>query len=531
LLIRRRVAPPLRRSPELPKLFVQVVNHAPADALGARLAPLLLRPPPPPPPPAQALANSGRAAGAVTLLIRDYRSLFLTAAAPPLAPPRPEGAAAAALRPEGPRGSPGRAPIAGLAALMAGRLSAQLALRDSGGGSPRASECPVGAPRSAGPCDEGAWDEGACSGGQLARGPAPLATATDAGGTGAGGRGAGELTPRSRTRAEADEIWAAAAAAEAARSAGACGGCGGAGVTADPEADPDAAEAEAEIDSLLSGSLEAVLFEPDDAAFRAAINPNPNPARSATCSAEPGPGSPDSSAGSGSSWSGALCASFPPGASLLVSPRGVAPGSLEPAKGAAAAAAALCGLPSPPPSLTLRQGITAAMLVCGGVSGAPSADMAAAAAAAAAAQPAAWGLGSASPKRRLSDEAKVSPAAAHQLRGACIVERGAACLERRSMPVLHSCTPRDCAGPGLMNASGGHTVLCPGCAQSGGENRASHASASHRGAAQALLGEKQTVALARALADADACNAWCARGLSGRYRCRACQACASLRCA
>jgi len=413
-----------QRAPELLELLAQVVNHARADALGARLAPLLLRPPPSPPPPEQALADGGRAASAVTLLIRDYRSLFLTAAAPPLAPPRPEGAAALPLRPESPRGSPGRAPIAGLAAQMAGRLSAQLALRDSGGSGASASECPAGAPRSPGPRHEGAWDGGACAGGQLARGPAPLATGAVAGGSDAGARGAGELTQRGRTRAEADEIWAAAAAAEAARSAGACGGCGGAGAAADPGAADAAAEAEAEIDSLLSGSLEAVLFEPDDAAFRAAINPNPNPPPSATCSAEPGPGSPESSAGSGSSWSGALCASFPPGASLIVSPRGVAPGSLEGPEGAAAAAA-LCGLPSPPPRLTLRQGITAAMLVCGGARGAPNADAAAAAAAAAAAQPAAWALGSASPKRRLSDEAKVRLAAPlsrglHQLRGAYI---------------------------------------------------------------------------------------------------------------
>ncbi len=83
-----------------------------------------------------------------------------------------------------------------------------------------------------------------------------------------------------------------------------------------------------------------------------------------------------------------------------------------------------------------------------------------------------------------------------------------------------------------MKASGGLTVaLSRECTWSLGQSCASRASASCRGAAQALLGEKQTVALARALADADASNAWCARCLSEKCQCSARRACVSPCCA
>lgn len=412
----------------------QVVNHAEAPALGARFAPLLMRAPQG----RASAAHAERAAAAITLLIRDYRSLFMAAVGPALIPPRPEGAPASLQRGapycgvsggSGP-GSGGNGGC-GLAAQMAGRITAQLALHDceNGGGA-----CPMGA--AAGYPTGASAALGATSlGGRLAAGAVSQgssAAALDRGnptsGTG------GNATPRHRTRAEADEIWAAAAAAEAAWAAGDGdeGAEPSAWATESAVREVDSGVREADIDCLLSGSLEAVLFELDDAAFRAAAYPSPSqgfggaPGGGAAlrCAASaPGddvtnptpnpspdpswPTSPESSAGSGSSsWGAASSASFPPGAFFGISPRTVVPGAAETLTEAGHAIDAL-GCPG-----AAGGGVSAAMLASGGTV-APGASSAwigvGGCEGALEARVSGWqdlGVGSA-PKRRLSDEAKV----------------------------------------------------------------------------------------------------------------------------
>ena len=420
----------------------QVVNHAPAHLLGARFAPLLLRAPGG----AGADPEPAQAAAAVTLLIRDYRSLFLAAAAPALAPPRADAAVvprSAGDRSSGHRhgsysgGGGGRA-----AAQMAANVSAQVALSESGGRAPL-GPCAGGCASSAGRTwQSSAAAAAAAADAQAGRASRPAAPEGRLAWPGAPGSPdmAGDATPRHRTRDEADKIWAAAAKAEAAWAA--AGSAGDAAAGACPGGGSAAASAgcdvhEGVIDRLLSGSLEAVLFELDDAAFRAAANPNPSPvtvlrciarttgspagACAATCPspgarpipvAEPcWPTSPVSSAGSASSWGSA---SFPPGASCSISPRTVVVGAGDAAEpgGDCAARAAKPGDRGALMLCEPREGRTIAVLVPGRTADGlvwPSSCAGMPECGSAAMPELAPGFpANSAPKRRLSDEAKVT---------------------------------------------------------------------------------------------------------------------------
>ena len=450
-----------------------MVNGGVPHLLGACFAPLLLRAPGG----AGAHAEPAQAAAAVTLLIRDYRSLFLAAAAPALAPPRAD--AAAVPRPAGDRSSGtryGGGGGGGIAAQMAANVSAQLALSHCGG---RAQLGPCA--RGCAPTALSAWQRAAapaaaaavsaqagrasCSGlaleGGVSRLGAPGSPDT-----------AGDTTPRHRTRAEADQIWAAAAEAEAAWAAAGSAGGAAAGIrcgagSADASAGCDVHEGE--IDRLLSGSLEAVLFELDDAAFRAAANPNPvaalrcvarapgggggacaascpSPGAALSPVAEPSwPASPESSAGSASSWGSA---SFPPGASSI-SPRTVVVGAGNAAEVCGKCARASCEARTAVPSAggvaeagdqdapmlcKPREGCTMAVLVpgrtahglvwpssCAGGSGCSGPTMPEAASGVCA--------GNSAPKRRLSDEARALLGERQTAALAQALEQSAACSD------------------------------------------------------------------------------------------------------